>query len=123
MNTKQLLDTYYNGFAKKENWESVISDDFKFYGGDMTNKTPIIGIQGYIKVIDRFSKVFTNMKVKNMVIDGDKASVIGNYDYTFPNGKKMNGDVAEIWEVKNGKLDSLAIFFDTLTFDNNSKIS
>lgn len=121
MTTKQLLEIYYEGFANKKGWESVISEDFKFFGGDMTNKVPVIGKQGYIKVIERFSKVFTKMRVKNMIIEGDKACVIGNYDYVFPNGEKVNGDVAEIWEAKDGKLNSLTIFFDTLTFDINSK--
>jgi len=86
----------------------------------MTNTTPIVGKQAYIKVIERFSRVFTNMRINNMIIDGDKASVIGNYDYQFPNGEKLNGDVAEIWTAKDGKLDSLTIFFDTLTFDKNA---
>lgn len=36
MTTKDLLETYYEGFAKKQGWETVISDDFKFVGGDMT---------------------------------------------------------------------------------------
>jgi len=118
--TRHLLEIYYEGFAKKAGWESVISDDFKFVGGDMTNTTPIVGKQAYIKVIERFSRVFTNMRIKNMIIDGDKASVIGNYDYQFPNGEKLNGDVAEIWTAKDGKLDSLTIFYDTLTFDKNT---
>ena len=121
MTTKQLLDIYYKGFAKKEGWESVISDDFKFTGGDMTKTTFVVGKQAYIEVIKRFSRVFTNMRVTNMIVEGNKACVIGNYDYTFPNGAKMNGDVAEIWQVKDGKLDSLTIFFDTLTFNVNSK--
>jgi len=36
MTTKDILETYYKGFAQKQGWESVISDDFKFIGGDMT---------------------------------------------------------------------------------------
>ena len=120
MNTKQLLETYYEGFAKKSGWETVISDDFKFVGGDMTNTDPVKGKQGYIKVIERFSRVFKNMRVKNMIVDGDNACVIGNYDYQFPNGKKLNGDVAEIWTAKDWKLDSLTIFFNTLRFDKNT---
>lgn len=118
--TKQLLETYYKGFARKKGWESVISDDFKYVGGDMTNTTPLVGKDEYIKVIERFSQVFQTMRVKEMVVEGDKACVIGNYDLIFPNGVSMNGDVAEIWKVKNGKLDSLRIFFDTLTFDKNT---
>ena len=121
MKTEELLEIYYKGFAKKKDWESVISDDFKFIGGDMTKTTPIVSKTAYIEVIKRFSQLWTTMRVKEMIVDGNNACVIGNYDYVFPNGKSINGDVAEIWKVKNGKLDSLTIFFDTLTFSTNSK--
>ena len=121
MTTKDLLETYYKSFAQKDGWDSVLSDDFKFFGGDMTKTIPITGKAAYIEVIKRFSQLFTSMRVKEMIIEEDGACVIGNYDYVFPNGKSVNGNVAEIWKVKNGKLDSLAIFFDTLTFNINSK--
>jgi ketosteroid isomerase-like protein len=117
MTTKELLDRYYKGFAKKSGWENVIAEDFKFIGGDMTKTTPVIGKNAYIEIINRFSKLFKSMRVKEMIIKGDSACVIGNYNYEFPGGKNINGDVAEIWKVKKGKLDSLTIFFDTLTFD------
>jgi hypothetical protein len=32
------------------------------------------------------------------------ASVIGNYDFQFPNGHRINGKIAEHWTMKNGKL-------------------
>lgn len=117
METKTLLETYYKGFADKKGWENTLSEDFKFVGGDMTNTTPTIGKQAYIEVIKRFSKLFKSMRVKEIIVEDDSACVIGNYDYEFPGGKKINGNVAEIWKVKDGKLGSLTIFFDTLTFD------
>lgn len=117
--TKQLLETYYHGFAKKEGWEAVIADDFTFTGGDMTRPEPATGKVAYIEVIKRFSRTFQSMRVKEMMIDEDSACVIGNYDFIFPNGAAINGDVAEIWKAKDGKLTSLTIFFDTLTFDKN----
>ena len=118
--TKQLLETYYKGFAKKEGWEAVIADDFKYIGGDMAKTTPAVGKGAYVEVIKRFSRVFQTMRVKQMIVEGENACVIGNYDFKFPNGVSINGDVAEIWKAKNGKLDSLTIFFDSLTFDKNS---
>lgn len=122
MTTKELLETYYKSFAQKQQgWEAVLSDDFKFVGGDMTKTDPIVGKQAYIDIIKRFSQLFQNMRVKEIIIDGDKACVIGNYDYVFPNGKSINGDVAEIWKIKDDKLDALTIFFDTLTFQANTK--
>ncbi len=121
MTTRELPETYCKGFAQRQGWETVLSDDFKFVGGDMTKTVPIIGKQAYIDIIKRFSRVFQNMRVKTMIIDDDKACVIGNYDYVFPNGKSINGDVAEIWKIKDDKLAELTIFFDTLTFQVNSQ--
>ena len=121
MTTKELLDIYYKGFAEKANWEDVIAGDFQFIGGDMTKKEPIVGKEAYVQVIKRFSQLFQSMKVKEMIVQGDHACVIGNYDYLFPNGQKINGNVAEVWTIKNEKLQSLTIYFDTLTFANNSK--
>ncbi|MHA4738198.1 nuclear transport factor 2 family protein [Dyadobacter sp. MSC1_007] len=121
LETKQLLETYYKGFAEKRNWESVIADDFQYIGGDMTNHTPIVGKQAYMEIIKRFSQRFEAMRVEQMIIDGEKACVIGNYDFQFPNGTKINGNVAELWTVKHGKLNSLTLYFDTLTFMSNLK--
>jgi len=118
---QQLLETYYKGFAEKSNWDSVIADDFQYTGGDMTKTAPLIGKQAYIEVIKRFSQVFTDMRVKELILQGDNACVIGNYDLRFPNGQEINGNVAELWTAKNGKLQSLTIYFDTLTFANNTK--
>jgi ketosteroid isomerase-like protein len=119
--TKKLLDDYYKGFAAKANWEHTIADDFRYVGGDMNKPEPVVGKQAYIEIIKRFSQRFQSMSVKQMIIEGDRASVIGNYDFQFPNGEKINGNVSENWTVKNGKLQSLTLYFDTLTFMTNSK--
>lgn len=119
--TKQLLETYYKGFAAKANWEDTIADDFQYVGGDMNNTVPVVGKQAYIEIIKRFSQRFHAMSVSQMIIEGDKASVIGNYDFQFPNGKKINGNVSENWTIRNGKLQSLTLYFDTLTFMTNLK--
>lgn len=116
MKTRELLEAYYKGFAQKAGWESVISEGFKFVGGDMTKTTPVIGKGAYIEVIKRFSRLYTSMRVKEMILEDDRAFVLANYDYVFPGGKKINGDVAELWSIKDGKLDALTIFFDTHTF-------
>ena len=118
---KELLEKYYKEFAVKANWESVIAEDFQYTGGDMTKTEPLIGKQAYIGVIKRFSQAFTAMRVKEMIIQDNNACVIANYDFRFPNGQESNGNVAELWTAKNGKLQSLTIYFDTLTFANNTK--
>ncbi len=117
MTTRELLEAYYEGLAQKRGWETVIADNFKFIGGDMTKTTPIVGKQAYVEVINRFGKWFTDMRAKDVFVSDDGAFVLANYDFTFPNGKSINANVAELWKVKNGKLDMLTIFFDTANFD------
>lgn len=51
---KELLQIYYKGFADKTNWESVITDDFRYTGGDITKQEPLVGKQAYIEIIKRF---------------------------------------------------------------------
>ena len=119
--TKQLLETYYKGFAEKSGWEHTIADDFQYIGGDMNNTQPVVGKQAYIEIIKRFSQRFESMRVEKMIIDGNNASVIGNYDFQFPNGRRINGNVSELWTIKNDKLQSLTLYFDTLTFISNLK--
>jgi ketosteroid isomerase-like protein len=119
--TKQLLNNYYKGFASKSNWEDTLAEDFEYIGGDMNTVTPVVGKHAYVEIIKRFSQRFQSMRVEQMLVDGDKASVIANYDFQFPNGKKINGNVSENWTIKNGKLQSLTLYFDTLTFMTNLK--
>ena len=121
METKELLEAYYKGLARKQGWESVIADDFKFIGGDMTKQEPVVGKQAYEEVIKRFSLLFTDVRPKEIFTSDNSAFVLANYDYAFPNGKSINASVAEHWQVKNGKLSALTIFFDTEGFRNYLK--
>jgi len=117
MKTRELLETYYKGLAKKQGWESVLADDFQFIGGDMTKQNPTVGKPTYIETIARFGKLFTDMRPREIFVQDDSAFVVANYDYVFPGGKKISGNVAELWKVKNEKLQSLTIFFDTAGFE------
>jgi ketosteroid isomerase-like protein len=119
--TRELLETYYEGFARKQGWEEVLSEDFTFTGGDMTQPTPVVGKQAYIQIIQRYARLFQTMQVKEMIVEGERACVIERYDYLFPNGKAITGEVATLWKVNDHKLSALTIFFDTLTFHRNAQ--
>jgi ketosteroid isomerase-like protein len=122
MTTQDLLDTYYAGLQQKSGWDSTIADDFQFIGGNnMTKPDPLVGKAAYQALISRFSRVFTAMRVKDMVVAGDRAYALTNYDYSWPNGRTANGDVIEVWRVKDHKLAALTIYFDTLSFDQLTK--
>jgi len=122
MTSEELLDSYYHGLTRKTGWDSVLAEDFEFVGGhNMTKPAPAMGKAAYQTVIDRFSRIFTAMRVKDRLVAQDRAYVLANYDYAFPNGRTANGDVLEVWKIRNGKLAALTIFFDTAAFETLTK--
>jgi ketosteroid isomerase-like protein len=59
------------------------------------------------------------LKVKEIVVEGETAFALVHYDLASPKGTPFSSDVAEFWKLKNGKLDSIAIYFDTAAFSNS----
>ena len=88
-----------------------MSDDLLLTGSIVKESR---GKDAYIN--NNFFKLVKNLKITDMVVDGEKAFALVNYDLASPKGKTMSCDVAEFWKIKNGKLDSIAIYFDTASF-------
>ena len=110
MTMETLLDRYYDGLQKRAGWEDTIADDFVFTGGSSNVSR---GKAAYIETLHRFGRVFEDASVKQRTIDGDTASVVVAYTIVSPSGRKTTIDVAELWTARNGRLASLAIYFDT----------
>ena len=51
-------------------------------------------------------------------MEGEKACVIVHYELMSPKGNSASSDVAEILVVKDGKIGSSTIYFDTAAFAN-----
>lgn len=117
MAIQSMLQTYYQGLARKSGWHEVLAEDFAFTGCDMLKPQALVGRAAYAQVIDRFSRIFRDVQVRDMIVDGDKAFVVAHYDYLFPDGQQLDGDVAEYWTAEGNRLTALRIFFDTLAFN------
>jgi ketosteroid isomerase-like protein len=51
-----------------------------------------------------------------MIVEDGRACSIISYTYINPKGETLNQDVAEVSEVKNGKLARLTIYFDLTAY-------
>ncbi len=112
--TKELLDKYYDRLPKKGDWGSLLSDDFLLTGTVVKESK---GREAYMN--NNFFRCVLGLRVKSMIIDGDSACVIVNYDLMSPKGNRFNADVAEVWKAREGKLVSIAIYFDTAYFQKS----
>ena len=112
--TKEILQKYYDCLSKKEGWQSLLSEDILLTG---TVAKESKGKELFVN--NNFFKMVKDLKLKRMIVENENACALVSYDLTSPKGKNFSGDVAEIWKVKDGKLDSLAIYFDTAEFQKS----
>ncbi len=70
-------------------------------------------------VNNNFFKMGRGLNIRAMIVEKDNACALVDYDLISPKGKSFTSEVAEIWKAKDGKLESLAIYFDTAQFQKN----
>ena len=112
--TKELLDRYYDRLTKRGVWGSLLSDDFLMTGTVVKESR---GREAHMN--NNFFRGVLGLRVKNMIIEGDSACAIVNYDLVSPKGNRFDADVAEIWKARGGKLISIAVYFDTAYFQKS----
>ena len=112
--TREILKKYYDGLSSKGDWYSMLSDEILLTGTiakESKGKEPFVN--------NNFFKMIRSLKVKQMIVENESACALIGYDLVSPKGRSFSSDVAEIWKVKDKKLDFLAIFFDTAEFQRS----
>lgn len=110
MNTKQLVQLYFQKVHDKSDWSSLIADDMRF----VNLSTETHGKEAYIIAATRFFQMAENVEVKNLVVEGDTACAWVHYFLRHKNGKTYDCLVSELLEVKNDKITSSCLQFDSL---------
>ncbi len=111
---KNLLERYYEGLSKKGDWHSMLSEKILLTGTIAKEST---GKEQFVN--NNFFKMVRGLNVKIMIVENDNACAVVDYDLMSPKGKSFTSEVAEIWKAKDGKLESLAIYFDTAQFQKD----
>ena len=115
MTTRETLQGYFSSLELKKDWPSYLADDMTF----TSYTSPIKRISGraaYVESTKRFYSMITAMKVKELIIDGERACAFTHYDLQPPSGPAFGSDVAEVFRVLAGKITSFDIYFDTAPF-------
>jgi len=110
-NTKALLEEYYAILSQKGDCGKPLSEDFFFSSGDTKDAR---GKDGYADSM--FFRYVKSLKIKTMLIDGERACAVVAYELSSPKSGSLPLEVAEIWGIRNKKLYSLAMYFDTAAY-------
>jgi len=111
--TKDVVLEYFNAFDKNKGWENLVSNDIKMSSPTGTIK----GKEAFIEMTNQFKQLVKTAKVKSIIVEGENASALTNYELVLPTNDNMNLEVAETISVKGQKIDSFEIYFDTVKFN------
>ena len=56
------------------------------------------------------------LEVKSILVDGERACALTRYELQAPGGSDFESHVAELFELRDGKITSLEIYFDSAPF-------
>lgn len=115
MSTKEVVQHYFAALAQKGRWEAFLADDLRFISFTSPVKE-LAGKATYLESTKRFFSMVIAVEVRDVIIEGAKACALTRYQLQAPSGPRFQSDVAELFTVKNGKIDTFAIYFDTAPF-------
>jgi ketosteroid isomerase-like protein len=115
MSTQDVINSFYSSVNNKDDkWRELWSQDAVF--SDAARILDARGREAVIQSFTPFIKGVVELKVSQMIVEGQKACFIISYTYVNSKKENLNQDVAEVWEVRDGKLAKLTIYFDLTAY-------
>jgi len=115
MTTKDVIQSYFSSLQQKRGWEEFLTEDLVFTSFVSPNKQ-VRGRAAYLESTKRFFAMIVSVEVRDLLTDGSKACALTRYELRRPDGATFVSDVAEIFAVREGRISSLGIYFDSAPF-------
>jgi ketosteroid isomerase-like protein len=106
MTTRDTLQRYFDSLAQKKGWEAFLSGAMVFTSFTSPIKR-VTGKDAYLEATKRFYSMIKSLEVKSIVVDGEKACALTRYELQPPGGSVFESHVAEVFEVRDGRIASL----------------
>lgn len=115
--TAEVLRQYFEALAQKGSWQSFLADGLRFTSFTSPRKE-LTGKVAYLESTRRFFSMVVSVEVRDVLVEGEKACALTRYQLRAPDGMRFESDVAEVFMVRNGKIESFGIYFDSAPFPN-----
>ncbi len=115
MAVKDIILGFYDSLAKKNDaWQAHLANNVVF--SDASMKLHAEGKDAFIQSFTGFLRAVEAVVVKQLIVEGGSACAVVSYDYRSPKGSRLHQDDAEVWNVVDGKIEALTIYFDITEF-------
>ena len=115
MTTKETVQSYFDSLKRKSGWETILADDMAFTSFTSPIKH-ITGKGAYLEATKRFFSMIKAVEIKRILVEGERACALTRYELQAPGDLAFESQVAELFEVRDGKITSLEIYFDSAPF-------
>lgn len=115
MATKDTVQRYFDALKQNDGWDAFLSDEMMFTSFTSPAKQ-IKGKEAYLQGTKRFYSSIVSFEVLDIIVDHDEACAFTRYELQGPGGSRFSSDVAERFTVKDGKIVSFGIYFDSAPF-------
>ena len=114
--TRATVQGYFDALARREDgWQSILADDMVF----TSFTSPVKEVRGkgpFLEATRRFYSSIVSLQLRELIVEGGKACALTRYELRAPTGATFTSDVAELFTVNDGRIDSFAIYFDSAPF-------
>lgn len=114
----QVVQGFGAGMASgTDSWKEFIADDITFTGP----AAQVSGQEEFIKLNEGFmSMIRGNKMIKTVEVDNYVITQV-EIDVAMPSGKTITLDMSEWYETKDGKIQSIKVYYDAKEFRKESK--
>lgn len=116
MTTRETIDAYFTALATGAGWERYFAADVTF----TSFTAPVRELRGHEAFLGgtrRFYGSIRSTDVRRIIVEGDHAVALTRYRIEPPGGRAaFQSDVAEVFDVRDGKIVAFGIYFDTAPY-------
>jgi ketosteroid isomerase-like protein len=115
MATADTIRHFYDSLASKTDaWQENLADNVAF--ADASKRLHAEGRDAFIQSFTGFLRAVESVQLQHLIVDGNDAAAVVSYDYVSPSGGRLHQDDAEVWQIVDGKVVALTIYFDITEF-------
>lgn len=115
MSAKDVVSAYLSAVGAKDGWEAFLSDDLRFSNFTHPVKR-LVGKEAGLEGIRRFYSMVTTLDVDRILVDGGCVVALTRYELQPPAGPVFESHIAEVFEVVDGRITALSIYFDSAPY-------
>lgn len=113
--TRTTVQQYFERIRAGTDWAALLAGSVVFVSRTSPERE-VRGRDAYVQATNGFYRMIVDFTVRDLIVDGDRACALTRYRLRPPSGIEFDSDVAELFTVKDGAIDSLAIYFDTAPY-------